>query len=158
MHKKLLTVCVIIGITILAGFWWLQSSKQPQASLHTEKNVMGHESLPNPTSSHEFVDLTAHDNVTVRMKNMEYIPKHIKVKKGTTVTWINEDDMEHNAMREHDESETPHGAVEHADPGTFEGPMLAKGESYSFTFNEASGNPYHCAPHPWMKGNVEVVE
>ena len=43
-------------------------------------------------------------------------------------------------------------------PDVFAGPLLAKGERYSFTFTEADSYPYHCAPHPDMKGTVVVTE
>jgi plastocyanin len=34
--------------------------------------------------------------------------------------------------------------------------LLAKGESYSFTFKKAGTYTYHCTPHPYMKGTVVV--
>ena len=36
--------------------------------------------------------------------------------------------------------------------------LLAKVESYSWTFNTVGTYTYHCSPHPYMKGIVEVVE
>ena len=43
-------------------------------------------------------------------------------------------------------------------PDVFAGPLLAKGERYSFTFTKVGSYPYHCAPHPYMQGAVVVTE
>src|SRR5215204_391220 len=66
----------------------------------------------------------------------------------------------HNVMQQHDDSDVAHAASSVADvrPDVFAGPLLAKGERYSFTFTEVDSYPYHCAPHPDMKGTVVVTE
>ena len=38
------------------------------------------------------------------------------------------------------------------------GKLISKGESVSFTFDKVGIFPYHCMPHPYMTGTVEVVE
>ncbi|KKW20407.1 MAG: Blue (Type 1) copper domain protein [Parcubacteria group bacterium GW2011_GWC2_52_8c] len=78
----------------------------------------------------------------VTIQNFAFGPKELRVKVGTKVVWTNKDSVRHNAV---------------SDAGTFEGPLLAAGESYEHVFDEAGTFPYHCAPHPNMKA-VVIVE
>lgn len=157
---------IIFSLLILSviSFVFLLKTMYPKPELNIQSNP---EITPNDVAevvvkkeelvSDSVMDLTNQQSVSVVMKDMKFVPEKIKVTKGTTVTWTNEDDMEHNAMQAHDESEEPHDVIVTPDPEIFEGPLLKKGESYSFTFNELSTYLYHCAPHPWMEGVVEVV-
>lgn len=70
----------------------------------------------------------------------------IRVKKGTTVTWTNKDDAKHDVTPDMPTAEFK------------EGPLFGKGETYSMTFNVAGTYSYHCSPHPYMKGTIEVTE
>lgn len=105
-------------------------------------------------------DLTNQAEVTMDIKNFKYEKPNIKIKKGTKVTWTNQDAIKHNVMLEHEGSDKPHDppTAAEVDPNQLAGPLLAKGESYSFTFDEVTANPYHCSPHPFMKGSVTVTE
>lgn len=108
----------------------------------------------------EQIDLTNQMNVSMDIADFKYEMPNIKVRVGTTVTWTNQDTVKHNVMREHDDDDVAHDppTIDEVDPDEFVGPLLAKGESYSFTFKEVSASPYHCSPHPDMKGSVTVVE
>jgi plastocyanin len=110
--------------------------------------------------SGETADLTNQTEVKLDINDSGYSKRAITVKKGTTVTWTNRGSIEHNVMLEHDDSGHAHDApkANEVEPDVFAGPLLANGESYSFTFNETGTNPYHCAPHPSMQGSVTVVE
>lgn len=106
------------------------------------------------------VDLTNMTDVYIDIKNSNYEKPNIKIKKGTRVTWVNQDNIEHNAMRSHDEEEHAHDAPEPEDirDDLFAGPLLQKGESYSFTFTKPGKLYYHSAPHPTTVGVITVVE
>jgi amicyanin len=84
----------------------------------------------------------------VIIKNYAFGPSPITVKKGTTVTWTNKDIAKHNV--EMDEGQPAGDPVESA--------LFGKDETYSFTFNTVGKFNYHCSPHPYMKGTVEVTE
>lgn len=79
------------------------------------------------------------------IKDFAFTPAKITVKKGTTVTWTNQDGARHDV--------TPDQPSEKFKASQ----LLAKGETYSFTFNDEGTYTYHCSPHPYMKGTVEVV-
>ena len=151
MNKKLILTCVLLLVGVVAGVLYVDKGS-------SRNNVPQQPEPQEQAKVAEIVDTMAINEVTVKIKNFEYIPQKITIKTGTKVTWINEDDMQHNAMLDHDDSEVPHDATLGTDTHKFEGPMLAKGESYSYIFSTPSTNPYHCAPHPWMKGVVEVTQ
>jgi amicyanin len=106
------------------------------------------------------VDLTGETAVQIDIKDYAYTRPNIKIAKGTRVTWTNQDPLQHNVMREHADGDEAHAAPNAADvrPDVFAGPLLAKGERYSFTFTKIGSYSYHCAPHPYMQGSVVVTE
>lgn len=36
--------------------------------------------------------------------------------------------------------------------------LVSPGETWEFTFTAAGTYNYHCEPHPWMEGSIEVIE
>jgi len=83
---------------------------------------------------------------TVAIQNYMFSPMVIKVKAGTKVTWTNQDAVSHTVMADTASSDTPTSMD------------INKGQSYSFTFKKAGTYTYHCFPHPYMHGTVEVTE
>jgi plastocyanin len=80
----------------------------------------------------------------VSIENFAFTPAHITVRKGTTVTWTNNDSTSHNVV-----SDTTTGP---------QSEVLGNGKSYSYTFNEAGEFSYKCGLHPSMTGTVTVTE
>jgi len=68
-----------------------------------------------------------------------FVPTSVTVKKGTTVTWVNQDNMVHNVSG-----------------NGFASGDIKYGESYSHTFNTAGSYNYNCTIHPVMQGTVNV--
>ena len=154
-------VIIVAAILLVGGAGALLLTTRNNTSSQSAHESDGHshdaEELANLG---ELVDLTSQSTVTMDIKDFAYTKPNIKIKKGTRVTWTNRDGDQHNVMKEHEDSDTAHEAPAAKDvkPDVFAGPMLATGESYSFTFNESGVVPYHCAPHPYMKGAVTVVD
>ncbi len=82
----------------------------------------------------------------VIMQGLEFKPKKLTVKKGSTVNWKNLDDAKHNIV------------FDSGPKSGTEGELFGKGQSYSMTFDQTGTYEYHCRPHPYMKGVIEVVE
>lgn len=81
----------------------------------------------------------------VAIRDFGYTPATVRVKPGTTVTWINCE---------------PEGTDEHtstSDNAVWDSPFLAPGETFSHTFGAPGTFDYHCVPHPFMEG-VVIVE
>ncbi len=85
--------------------------------------------------------------VAVSISNFVYTPGTLTVKKGSTVTWTNNDSVAHTVTSD---SESPKSGLDSE--------LFGKGETFEFTFNEVGVFKYHCAPHPSMTASVEVVE
>jgi amicyanin len=79
-------------------------------------------------------------DVAVKIENFTFGPQNLTVKAGTTVTWINVDNMPHTVVS----------------PNTFRSKMLDTGGTYSFTFTTPGTYKYFCSLHPPMTGTVVV--
>jgi len=84
--------------------------------------------------------------VVVFIRNFAYVPEQVSIKRGTKVTWVNCDDP---GIDSHTST---------SDTGIWSSPNLASGESYSRTFDDPAGTvfSYHCVPHPFMEGTINV--
>jgi plastocyanin len=88
------------------------------------------------------------DKVKIADLNAEYayFPARMRVKAGTTVTFINMGDIPHTAT------------ATAADAGKWDTGALAHGESKDVTFTEPGIHYYICTPHPWMYGAIIVEQ
>jgi plastocyanin len=77
----------------------------------------------------------------ITIDNFTFSPKEVTVAAGTTVKWVNHDDI-------------PHTIVEKKT--TFRSKALDTDDSYSFTFTSAGDFDYFCGLHPHMVGKVIV--
>ena len=79
--------------------------------------------------------------VTIAIDNFSFTPKEVTIEKGTTVTWINHDDVPHTVV---------------STSQKFRSKALDTDDKYSFTFTEAGGYEYFCSVHPVMMGKITV--
>ena len=80
----------------------------------------------------------------VAIRDFTFYPATIRVRAGTTVTWV---DCE------------PEGTAAHtstSDTRVWDSGSLTTGDTYSQTFNQPGQFPYHCEPHPFMRATVIV--
>lgn len=145
MKKSVLGIIIaliaIIGIAAVVAM----NSKQDRASMTDSSQEM-----TNKTSGDTNSEQSSSENQNtnkVSIIDHTFSPKKIVIKKGTTVTWTNTDSTRHDIMPDEDYGDafTP-------------SELLARNETYSFTFNTAGIYEYHCSPHPYMKATVEVTE
>jgi amicyanin len=73
-----------------------------------------------------------------------YQPGEMTVRVGETVTWTNQD-------------QAPHDVVTTAGPAVLRSPLLAQGQSWSFTFTVPGVYDYYCSVHPDMRARVTVL-
>lgn len=76
-----------------------------------------------------------------------YIPLNLEVARGTTVVWINDDNIEHTIV-----SQDEKGNV----IPLFNSKALETGERFAHKFSEAGAYHYFCTIHPWRVGVVTV--
>ena len=80
------------------------------------------------------------DGVVVTIENFKFTPNQIRVNAGTSVTWVNRDQIKHNIVFDDQNA----------------GPLLEKGEQWAYKFDKPGTFRYYCSKHPLMIGNVEV--
>ena len=133
MNNKAIIGLVVIAIVLLGIFLFAGKSNTTNTPSQQQEQTT--------KTPEETAEKTEKNAVTI--KGFAFNPETITVKKGTTVTWTNEDAAGHTAT---------------ADDGTFDTGLIAKGESGSVTFDTVGTFSYHCTPHPNMKGTVVVIE
>jgi plastocyanin len=77
----------------------------------------------------------------VHIGNFTFNQAAITVHPGTTVTWVNDDDIPHTVV---------------AQGLAFKSKVLDTGDRFSFTFAKAGQFGYFCSLHPHMTGKVIV--
>lgn len=103
---------------------------------------------PTPTVTTSQTTSTS-GSTTIIIQNFAFNPASITISRGSTVTWTNQDSVQHQIIND---------ATATAGQGQiFESSPIGQGQSYSFTFTTAGTYPYHCNIHPYMKGTVIVT-
>ena len=77
----------------------------------------------------------------VKIDNFAFAPQRVVVKAGTTVTWINEEDIPHTVA---------------SSTKLFKSNALDTKDKFSFTFTTAGAYEYFCSLHPHMTGTIVV--
>ncbi len=84
-------------------------------------------------------DLRKDEQVTI--DNFSFVPQVLTVKAGTSVTWINKDDVPHTVV---------------STSRKFASRVLDTDERFSFTFKDLGTYEYYCSVHPHMTGKIVV--
>jgi plastocyanin len=84
---------------------------------------------------------TAAGAAVVRIANLSFDAKVIRVRAGATVRWVNQDQLQHSVT---------------ADNGGFDSGLIDPGHAYQRVFDRPGDYAYHCTPHPFMTGHVIV--
>ena len=82
----------------------------------------------------------------VVIKDFKFLPQHITIRKGQTVTWENREKRQYHSVW----FET----LGEAEPEDY----LFPEDRHERSFNEPGKFPYRCGPHPEMTGSVTVTE
>lgn len=96
-----------------------------------------------------YQNLTGQKNVTIKLSDLMFNPKNIKITKGTTVSWENDDTEIHYVNAD------SHPA--HTYFSDQNSKALNKGDKFTLTFSTSGVYPYHCSAHAdAMMANVLV--
>jgi plastocyanin len=86
----------------------------------------------------------AFGSTIVVIRDFNFSPSQVSVAPGSKVTWVNCE---------------PAGSESHtstADAGSWSSSLLAPGSTFTRQFDAAGAYPYHCEPHPGMRGSVTI--
>lgn len=76
-----------------------------------------------------------------------YIPLSLEVQRGTTVIWLNDDNVGHTVQSQDGEGNVI---------PKFNSNILKTGERFAYKFEESGDYHYFCTLHPWRVGVVLV--
>lgn len=77
----------------------------------------------------------------VKIDNFSFGPATLTVAPGTTVTWVNRDDIPHTVV---------------STDSVFKSKVMDTDEKFSYTFTKPGTYPYFCSIHPKMTATVVV--
>lgn len=90
----------------------------------------------------DFKDLIGPGKAIVVIKEFSFQPATLRVRPGTTVTWVN--------------CEGGDAHTSTSNTGAWDSPLLQPGSTFSRAFGQTGTFDYHCTPHPFMTGSVVV--
>ena len=122
---------IILGGLIVVA---VQMHKQQPAVVNTIVS-------PSPTNAVAVSSLKE-----IAINNFAFVPADVTLKKGSVVTWTNQDTQAHSVVADQLSVDVP-GSL------SFE-----QGQSYTFTFSKLGIYPYHCGIHNQMTGTVTVTD
>jgi len=122
MRKVILPILAVAGALIFGGCSLYGGSQNSAPS-----NSAGSAAVSPSTSN------------AISIQNFAFNPAATTIKKGTTVTWTNNDSALHQIKS-----------------ATFNSGQLGKGQSFTATFNDVGTFDYSCAIHPSMTGKIIV--
>lgn len=163
MNKIIIAVVVVV---IVAGTAFVltrdEGNNQPQSVDSSPTSANNAPIGTNQTSQKELdpngytadanigaaVIATDKPEVPISIDDNIFRTTYLKIKKGTKVVWTNNGNLRHDVVSA---SSSPKQGLN--------GPLLAPGETYEFTFNELGVYEYFCTPHSSeMRGVITVVE
>ena len=104
------------------------------ARFRAASNAKESEAMPTTTQSDG-------KTVEVIISNFTFTPSALTITPGTTVKWVNHDDIPHLV----------------AEKGlAFKSPALDTNDAFSFTFTKPGDVEYFCVLHPHMTGKISV--
>ena len=78
-----------------------------------------------------------------------YLPYSVSINEHSSVTWTNDDTTVHTATS---------GIPSDGPNGIFDSGLISPGKTFTNQFDEEGTFDYYCIAHPWMTGNVVVLE
>ena len=134
-------IAIVVIVAIVIGIVAATGNNNKNNNQNTTPPPASTSTTPPPASSSN-QKATSTNKVT--MENMSFSPDSITVKKGTTVTWTNNDNTAHTVT-----SDSEHGP---------KSDIINPGQSYTFTFSDEGTFDYHCSIHTFMTGKVIVTD
>lgn len=149
MPKNVVITTVVITVLVLAGWYFMGSKKYatPKAPAAVSQTPAP-ATVESPTSSATNGAVVKEDQNAVQISSSGFLPKDITVKVGESVTWVNEDTVDHAV-----------NSIVH--PTHLVYPPLNLGvvkpaDKKSLTFPTAGTYKYHDHLNPSLVGSVTV--
>ena len=112
-------------------------------SMSYDRHATGMQAYSTNANSSDAQGDASNNSNNVSIENMSFNSPVIKVKKGSTVTWKNNCQFNHDVV---------------ANDGSFKSELLKPGDTFSQKFDKAGTFNYYCSVHPSMKAQVIVED
>ncbi len=141
--KKVTGFIAILTVSLaLSGCGLFSANQKTPAVVPVTPNVPAAPSPtnePTPSLPTNVPPVKTNEKVSISIENFTFNPTPLTIKKGSTVTWTNDDPAPHQIKST-----------------TFNSNQLFTGQTFSFTFDTVGTYDYSCAIHPSMLGKIVV--
>jgi len=140
-------VTFVIAVAISIGYYQFVYIPEANAKPHIPEEIL------NPTGKAQVTIVVDAQNNPIAFK-----PKEVRAVLGLSnlVVWTNTDSIPHTVTTDNDYKD-PYSGVFDVQVREEGGAFVMPGQTYEFLFTQEGEYPYHCVPHPQMKGTVKVV-
>jgi plastocyanin len=139
----------IVAVAVSIGYYQFVYVPQANAKPHLPKEIT------DPAST---FTVTISEGSTNQANGKFFVPKDARATIGidNRVVWKNNDQTPHTVTSDDGYVDQINGKFDsQARPDE---PFVMPGKDFTFTFTKVGTYHYHCEPHPWMQGSVEIVE
>ena len=136
-------IAVIVGVAIGVSYYQLYFIPELNAKPIIPEKVLH----PGDTTTVTIVPGAENND-----QAQNFVPKKVEIQLGVNnlVIWKNTGETAHTV--------TPDEPYKDEYSGNFGSPgVIRPGNSYQFLFTQEAKIKYHCEPHPWMTGEIDVV-
>ena len=138
-------ITLIVGLSVSIGYYQMYYLPEQSAKPSVSEHIL------HPTNAENIINMIPGSASEEQQDN--FVPKLVNIQLGIDnyVVWVNQDDVAHTVTPDHRTSDSYSG-----DFGS-DGVVLP-GETYEFLFTEPQTITYHCQPHPWMTGTLDITK
>lgn len=144
-------IAVLVGTGVGVVYYQMYFIPEFNAKPHVDEKTL------NPGQTTNIVMVPGAEN---QAQEQNFVPKKIASQLGVNnlVIWKNTGDIGHTV--------TPDKPFKDLYSGNFGSPysgnfgssgIIPPGKTYQFLFTQEAKITYHCDPHPWMTGEIDVV-
>lgn len=138
----------VVAVAVSIGYYQFMYVPQVNAKPILPEIVL------NPPESAE---VTIAEGSSIESNGKFFEPKDLRTTIGidNRIVWKNTDGVAHTVTSDDGYVDIINGKFDSLDTI---GLLDKDGGTYEFTFTKVGVYPYHCEPHPWMQGEIEVIE
>lgn len=147
MSKNTLIAAVVVVVLVLAGWYFIKSQQGGVSYTQPAPAASPKVSQPTTPATPSATKTTEKNVVTIQSSG--FLPKNITIKVGGSVTWVNQDTVNHQVR-----SAVHPTHLLYPPLNTIA--LLKPGEEQSLTFPQAGTYKYHDHLNPSLTGSVTV--
>lgn len=140
-------VAFVIAVGVSIGYYQYVYIPEVNAKPQLDEEIL------NPPDS---LTIKISPGSSVESNGKFFEPRHVRSTIGidNRVVWENSDEVAHTVTSDDSYVDQINGSFNSVDTIG----LVSPGEKYEFTFTKVGTYNYHCEPHPWMQGSIEVIE